>query len=189
MGSKNLLEDNRSHSQRNCFAITMPSWWRFCSLVGVSIINPELRFINMVLSSAISKGLINSFYKTAITLALRDSDFRICEHRVGLYTSYCSLMLHICIKDFKFEAWSALPMVHLVTASLSAESLLILLIVLASLFSDCSPPWSGAVWRLCLACDWTEKMISSPLCSESLFLIWCIHQVPCLAWLCLLVEK
>ena len=98
-------------------------------------------------------------------------------------------MLHICSKEFKFRTWSALPMVQLATASLSGENLLILPTVLAPLFSDCSPRCSTAVWRLYLACDWTEKMISSRLCSKSLFIIWCLYQLSCLAWLCLLVEK
>ena len=173
MGSKNLLEDNRSHSLKNSFAIIMPSCCRFCSLVGVSITDPELRFINMVLPSAISNMLTNSFSKTATIFDLRDSDFTICDDSVQLYSSYCSMMLHIWSKEFKFRVWSALAMVHLVTA----------------LFSDCSPRWSTAVWRLYLAWDWTEKMISSPLCRESLFLIWCTYQLPCLTWLRLLVEN
>ena len=173
MGSKNLLEDNRSHSWRNSFAIIMPSCCRFWSLVGVSVTDIELRFINMVLSSAISNVLTNSFSETATVFDLRDSDFTICEDRLQVYSSYCFLMLHICSKEFKFWVWSVLPMVHLVTA----------------LFSDCSPRWSTAVWRLYFTCNWTEKMISSPLCSKSLFLIWCTYQLPCLAWLCLLVEK
>ena len=150
MGSKNLLEDNRSHSLKNSFAIIMPSCCRFCSLVGVSITDPELRFINMVLPSAISNMLTNSFSKTATIFDLRDSDFRICEDRVQLHSSYCFLMLHICSKEFEFRVWSVLPMFHLVTATAS----------------DCSPRWSTAVWRLYLACNyWTEKMILSPLCS------------------------
>ena len=104
----------------------MPSCCRFCSLVGVSITNPDLRFINMILSSAISNRLANSFSKNVTTFDLRDSDFRIYKGRVRLYTSYCSLMLHICNKEFKFRACSALPMVQLVTASFSGENLLIL---------------------------------------------------------------
>ena len=128
-------------------AIIMPSCCRFCSLVGVSITDPELRFINVVLSSAIWNVLTNSFSKTTTIFDLRDSDFRICEDRVQLYSSCSSLMLHIWSKEFKFRVWSALSVVYLVTA----------------LFSDCSPRWSTAVWSLHLACDWTEKVISSPL--------------------------
>ena len=142
----------------------------------------------MVLSIAIPNGLTYSFSKTVTTFPLPDSDFRICEGRVLLYSLYCSLMLHICRKKLKFRAWSALPMVHLVTASLSAKNHLTPLMVMASLFSDRSPCWSAAVWRSYLACNWTQDMISLPLCSESLFLIWCIHQLPYLASLCLLKE-
>ena len=161
----------------------MPPCCRFCSLVGVSITNPELRFINMVLSSAISNGLANSFSKTVTTFDLRDSDFRICEGRVRVYTSYCSLMFHIFCKEFKFRAWPALPMVQLVTPSLSWEKLLILPTVLTSLFSDCCPRCSKAVyiWRLYLACYWTEKMISSPLCSESLCFLSDVYST-CRVW-------
>ena len=82
----------------------------------------------MVLSSAISNGLTNTFSETATTFDLRDSDFRIYEGHV-----------HISSKEFNFWVWSALPMVHLVTPSLSAENLLTPSMVLASLFSDCSP--------------------------------------------------
>ena len=132
----------------------------------------------MALSSAISNGLTNSFSKTVTTFDLRDSDFRICQGHV-----------HICSKELNFRAWSALLMVHLVTASLSAENLLTQPTVLASLFSDCSPHWPTAVWKLYLACHQTEKMLSLPLCSESLFLILCTYLLPYLAWFCLLVEK
>ena len=57
MRSKNLLEDYRSRSWRNSFARVMPSCCRLSSLLGVSISDLELSFINMVLSSAISNGL------------------------------------------------------------------------------------------------------------------------------------
>ena len=57
MGSKNFFKDNRSRSWRNSFARVMPSCCGPSSLVGVSISDPELRFINMVLSSAISSGM------------------------------------------------------------------------------------------------------------------------------------
>ena len=181
MESKNLLKDMRSHSWRNSFAYNNAILLQFCSLVGVSITNPEVRFINMVLSSAISNGLTNSFFKTVTTFDLRDSDFRICEGRVRLYTSYCSLITHICSKEFKFWDCSALPMVQLVNASLSGENLLILPTVLASLFSDCSPRCSTAVWRLYLACDWIEKMISSLLCSESVSYVSDVY-TSCRVW-------
>ena len=141
MGSKNFFDNNWSRSLKNSFAIVMPSFCRFTSLVGLSASDPELRFINMVLSSAVSNGLTNWFSKTATTFDLRDSDFRIYEgHK------------HISSKEFNFWAWSALPMVHLVTLSLSAENLLTPPMVLASLFSDCSPRWSTAIWKLHLAC-------------------------------------
>ena len=77
----------------------------------------------MVLSSAISNGLTNSLSKTATKSDLRDSDVRIYEGHV-----------HISSKESNFRAWSALPMVHLVTASLSAGNLLTPPTVLASLF-------------------------------------------------------
>ena len=117
----------------------IPSCCRLSSLLGVSICGPELRFINMVLSSTISNWLTQSFSKTATTFDVRDSDCRICEGRVCLYSSYCCLMLYICSKEFRFRTWSALPNVHLVTASLSAQNLLTLPSVLAFLFSDYSP--------------------------------------------------
>ena len=85
---------------------------RFSSLVGVSISDPELRFINMVLSSAISNGLTYSFSKTATTFDLRDYDFRIWEG-TRLHSSYCYLMLHIGSKELKFQAWLGLLMAHL----------------------------------------------------------------------------
>ena len=92
----------------------------------------------MVLSSAILNGLTESFSKTATTFDVRDSDCRISKGSMCLYSLYCFLILYICSKEFKFQAWSAHPMVHLVTASLSAENLLRPPTVLASLLSYCS---------------------------------------------------
>ena len=57
MGSKIFLEDNISCSRRNSFATVIPTCCRFSSLVGISISDPELKFINMVLSIAIPNGL------------------------------------------------------------------------------------------------------------------------------------
>ena len=130
---------------KNWDPIIMPSCGRFSSIVWVSISDPEPRFINMVLFSAMLNRLTYLFSKTATTFDLCDSDFRICKGRMHLYSWYWSLMLHICCKEFKFWAWSALPMVHLVTASLSAENLLMPPMVLESLFSNCSSCWSTAV--------------------------------------------
>ena len=82
MGPRNVLEDNKSRSWINSFAIIMPSCCRFSSLVGVSISHPDLRFISMVLSSAIPNGFTYLFSKTATTIDLRGSDFMICEGRL-----------------------------------------------------------------------------------------------------------
>ena len=95
---------------KNWDAIIMPSCCRFSSIVWVSISDPEPRFINMVLFSAMLNRLTYLFSKTATTFDLRDSDFRICKGCMHLYSWFWSLMLHNCSKEFKFWAWSALPM-------------------------------------------------------------------------------
>ena len=144
---------------KKSFAVVMQSCCRFTSLVEVSISDPELRFVNMVLSSAISNGLANSFSKIATKIDLRGSDYRIYEVHV-----------HICSKEFNFWAcqpfpWSTywLHHCHIIVRRESFSTTQ----GFGILIQWCSPRWSTAVWKLYLDCDRTEKMISLPLCSES----------------------
>ena len=125
----------------------MPSCCRFSSLVGISVSDPDLRFISMVLSSAISVDILIVQNCNNIWLPL-----------IWLHDLWrpCALVLIVLFPDVA-HLQQGIQFSGLVTASLSAQKPLTPPTILASLYSDCSPRWSTAIWRLHLACDWTEK--------------------------------